>query len=731
MIKKILYIIHTFLLVGLCFNATTANAKTINITTAGALSTLLSDNEQNVKIIGPINGTDVKYLRSLINDKQLSSIDLSEAKIVSGGVAYYNTYTTNNDVIGQYMFYQCAKLKNFILPKSVTTIGKAAFSGTGLTNIEIPDCVATVQEDGFAYCNNLTSVVIGKKISKLGKGTFYSSGVKNAYVKPQSVPDITSYLFSSRPTIHVYSDVLNNYKSSAWNSFGTLKGDLENTYPKEKDSLDYVKESIGKYYEDAACTILKTDYQTITDEDLVASMIADKMPSAIISMTLKVKNDSWEKYEKYYRIHDYDVYSDAKYWNKQLKSSGGSYMGNPTGIYTQNTNDLYVFVDKDVPSGATLYMAGCAGNDLVSSATTGTKLSKGVNVIPGVKDALFYIVYTADTKLCNKKLSEWSNIKIHIEGGIVNGYYDVANQTSTDYRAVLKNATHERFTIKGKYSLLNFKTTTYRSVWPKTIDKSIQWFDSITIWQKELLGICESVVAGSRNIAPYNMSGGDAFFPSYYNNPNFAIEGEDGDGGYANSTNYRTSYNSTECVQKSFDVYHVNNHDDWCAGHECGHNNQEAINIEGCTEVSNNLFACMGVLLDGFSTPKGETIATEMNDFAHHVPFFLRSVDSRIRMYYQLYLYYHQACRNTSFYPNLFKALREDPLVLEQGCNKSSLKFVRKVCKVANEDLTDFFNAWGFFEPCDLVIEDYGNKHVVATQADIDKTKAEIAKYTK
>ena len=36
--------------------------------------------------------------------------------------------------------------------------------------------------------------------------------------------------------------------------------------------------------------------------------------------------------------------------------------------------------------------------------------------------------------------------------------------------------------------------------------------------------------------------------------------------------------------------------------------------------------------------------------------------------------------------------------MLWNNTNNSALKFVRKVCEVAQEDLTDFFAAWGFFE---------------------------------
>jgi hypothetical protein len=243
------------------------------------------------------------------------------------------------------------------------------------------------------------------------------------------------------------------------------------------------------------------------------------------------------------------------------------------------------------------------------------------------------------------------------------------------------------------------------------------------------MGICESVASGKRAGAPFYISGGDAFFPQYYNNPNFAIEGEATDGGFANSASFRTMYNTAGCVQSSFDVSRTADFDDWCAAHECGHNNQGAITVEGGTEVSNNLFSNYIRFHTGLITSSGSPFATIMDEYARHEPFFTRPLDSQMRMYWQLYLYYHLAQRNTSFYPTLFKALREDPLTLyssDTGC----LKFVRKVCEIVQEDLTDFFRVWGFFQPLsNYVVNDYGAHYMTVRQADIDKTLAEISKY--
>ena len=85
---------------------------------------------QNLTITGYINGTDVKFIRELINNRQLSHLDLSDANIVAGGEAYY-TYPSNNqsykidkdNTIGSYMFTtdnDCRKLTYLSLPKTIT-----------------------------------------------------------------------------------------------------------------------------------------------------------------------------------------------------------------------------------------------------------------------------------------------------------------------------------------------------------------------------------------------------------------------------------------------------------------------------------------------------------------------------------------------------------------------------------------------------------------------------------
>ena len=736
-------IVFRYLLVGLACCLLSLNvwsADTIHVATAGTLASLLETPQRQVKITGFINGSDVKYLREKITAGKITRLDLEEVHIVAGGEAYNENYTTTKDVLGDYMFANCSKLTVITLPTSITAIGRYAFSKTGITKVDIPNSVTTLGGAAFADCNSLKTVVIGSRVSKLEQAVFYnSSSITTVSAKPKTPPALDAYIFTASPTIRVYSSVLAEYKTSKWGQYGTLVGKLENYYPEENADLSSILGELATdYFEDAACTQLKPEYQAMSDEELTGLVMTtvkgqqttdNGQLSMFIEILLKVKNDNWAAYEKEFRIHSYKAYSDASYWNNKLRSTGGSFMGNPTGIYTTGYDSLYVFVDTDVPSGATLYIAGCQGNDLVTSAKQGKMLHKGLNIVDGRENALYYILYIADTKSMTKTLSEWPEIKIHVEGGKVNGYYDISRHSVSDYKAILSAATHERFTVKGGQSLFNFKTSSYRQIWPNSVEKSICWFDSLTVWEKELMGICESVASGKRAGAPFYITGGEAYFPQYYNNPNFAVEGEATDGGFANSASFRTMYNTMGCVQSSFDVSRTADFDDWCAAHECGHNNQGAITVEGGTEVSNNLFSNYIRFHDGLITSSGSPLSTIMDEYARHEPFFTRPLDSQMRMYWQLYLYYHLAQRNTAFYPTLFKELRKDPLTLYSS-NTGCLKFVRKVCEIVQEDLTEFFTVWGFFEPLtNYTVNDYGSHSMTVRQSDIEGTLAEIAQY--
>ena len=716
------------------FAQTSVLAKTVNVTNAGTLSSVIGSlpNDKQLTVTGVINGTDIKYLREKVNANKLTSLDLSGVSIVSGGNAYYESYTTEDNVIGEKMFYECSNLKTMVLPTNVTSIQKNAFTSSGLTEIDIPNSVRTVGFDAFAYCSNLTKVVIGKR-AKLSQGVFWGSNVSKAYVKAMTPPDIPPYLFSSNPTIYVYAEAYADYQETDWASYGTMYNTLATYYPQGDDPDAIVKQKCSTYFEDDACTQLKSSYQTMNDNNLRSAMQNDGMPDYMISIALKVKNNSWATYEKDFRIHSYNAYSDAKYWNDKLWARCASFMGNPTGIIAQtNSDQLYVFVGADVPSDATLYIAGVEADNMISKAKTGQKLEKGLNVIDGDAGNYYYILYTADTRSMTKKLSQWPDIKIHIEGGTCDGYFDASRHTDADYRTLLNAASFTSFVLKGKHSVMSIWKSILTSKYANKIAKAVECTDSLSVWEKDLIGITESVYNGEKAGEPWYLTGGDAFYPSYFNNPTFVDNDSPGSYAHANEFGIHLSEDASEVFINPY-LTDVPGYDEGGIAHEFGHQLQSPIMLEGVTEGSNDLFANVCRFFMGHRASTGRPLSVTMQEFASHEPFYWRNVDnSCLRMYYSLYLYYHQAQKNTSFYPNLFKALREDKIEpYGANTNNSGLKFVRKVCEVAQEDLTDFFNVYGFFEPADnRYLECYGDHYVTNRLEDINSTKAIIAQYS-
>ena len=80
-------------------------------------------------------------------------------------------------------------------------------------------------------------------------------------------------------------------------------------------------------------------------------------------------------------------------------------------------------------------MASYTGNGKLGGYADGVELKEGLNVIPsyskGNNYCINYVVHTFDTsngkrgnKAKARKLSDYEDIKIHIEGGHINGYYN-------------------------------------------------------------------------------------------------------------------------------------------------------------------------------------------------------------------------------------------------------------------------------------------------------------------
>lgn len=124
-------------------------------------------------ISGEINGTDIKYIREVFDYGKIIDLDLSNAIIVSGGDAYYKSYTrdyfTENNTVGSQMFANSESLISLLLPETTVKIESYAIHDcNNLASIIIPDPCATVEENAISSCNHLSEIHLGKNVKYFG-----------------------------------------------------------------------------------------------------------------------------------------------------------------------------------------------------------------------------------------------------------------------------------------------------------------------------------------------------------------------------------------------------------------------------------------------------------------------------------------------------------------------------------------------------------------------------------
>jgi len=518
--------------------------------------------------------------------------------------------------------------------------------------------------------------------------------------------------------------------------------------------------TLRTFFSDYACTTLKSTYANMTDAALRSAMSA--LPSALQEMAVRVKNDTWNDdatfnaYEKDFRIHNYEIYSDNNLWANITGTGPFARLTNPTGIQATTGDVVYIFVDDDVQdSDASLVLECVSGTNKWGSTSS---LSKGCNAIYATEDCELFITYQLSDS--SKLVTDYPDIKIHIEGATCNGFFDThRGHTNNDWMWLVGNMFQNKYLhVKSESTLLNVILSEVKNcddpvkvmqIWDFVFD-NLQSLAGCDKWKET--GQYKMLINNFRN-----ENGGNPFWSSL--GASFPTLSDQNIFSYEALSNVGTDGGQI-----------------WVLTHEMGHGHQKPINTSGCTEASNNSLAQIVNHLMSYSDLFQSTRSSRSDGVAGMISRFnngyswidiggMRTQSGDYsdvwlanRFIYQLWTYfdflgnYQPAGGNTgySFMSALYDALRADPL--EKSTDSSNpkaatqdwLKIAKYASQITETDLTEFFDAWGFWE-LEPTVEnendiatsmtwffgDYSNTYVQTAQSYVTEVKNIMAQYEK
>jgi len=125
---------------------------------------------------GSFGGHSLRYFG---NGGKYVHLDISDSTITS---------------IGEEAFTDCDTLVGITIGNSVKSIGRKAFSGSGLIGIIIPSSVTDIGSSAFYSCRSLISATIPDSVTNIGDYAFYESGLTSVTI-PNGVTKIGTQVF--------------------------------------------------------------------------------------------------------------------------------------------------------------------------------------------------------------------------------------------------------------------------------------------------------------------------------------------------------------------------------------------------------------------------------------------------------------------------------------------------------------------------------------------------------
>lgn len=520
--------------------------------------------------------------------------------------------------------------------------------------------------------------------------------------------------------------------------------------------------TLQTFFSDYACTSLRDSYASMTDAQLRSAMSA--LPSVVQEMAVRVKNAKWNSdatwntYEQNFRIADYEIYSNCDLWYNKLKIGRFAHLFNPTGIVCSIGDVVYLYVDADPKdTDATLQVEAVVGTNRRGAPTT---LKKGFNAFYVTYDCELFISYILNN--VDKSCNDYPDIKIHIEGGTCNGYFDMhRGHTNSDWAWLKANMFQDKYLhVKGDGVLLNvLKDNVVGEAKPVEVMKV---WDFIFNTLQTLSGCDQYKSTGNYKMMVncfHNEDGG---------NPHW------NDGLHGSSHPDLSSsgiFNSSKLMNFGTDGGQI-----WEIAHEIAHGHQNPINLAGQTESSNNsLCQCVTVLaaehpeiFTSVRSSRGDGVKALIDRFNNGYSWIdfgsMRTQSGTYndvwisnKLIFQLWLYFdylknYLGDSNTgfSFMTALYEKMRASGLQHSSSSDNPGLAardwllLAEYASEITQTDLTEFFQVWGFWELTPTVsvendipstntwfMGDYYYYYVRTAESYVTSVKNKMKKYSK
>ena len=400
------------------------------------------------------------------------------------------------------------------------------------------------------------------------------------------------------------------------------------------------------------------------------------------------------------RVGVYDTYPEPSVISDLNKTGRMGSYDNMTGIHVKWGEQLVVFVDEveaDMYLRVVNHYEGYGGQDFV--------LNPGANRITSPANGLVYLIYHSDND---------HQARVNIASGSLNGYFDISRHTNEDWVSMITEASYGFFDLKGEKAHITFTTDELRQYVTDAV-RLVEVYDSIVTLQQELMGLYKYDRVPRGRL--------------YY-------RANTRDGVYMHATGNATEY-APGTLERIANHESLRSDAIWGPAHETGHIHQTRPGLMwvGMTEVTVNIYSqhvqttfgnpsrLQTENIDGYASryEKGfnEIIAEGIPHNAHGDVFV------KLIPFWQLQLYYSKVHGRDEFYKDVHEQVRLNPDPADDGM--CQLEFVKVVCDVAGEDLTGFFEAWGFLSPIDQDISDYGTRRMTITEEQVSELKDYIA----